>query len=117
MTRTTQLVLPLKSRPGVLAKVCKTLADARVNIVALCAPEARGTTRVRVVVNDPTRAARALTKAGYRVRKERALVVRLTNKPGALGRVAAALARTRKNIKTCYATTAGQRAAVVLTLS
>ena len=99
MTKTTQLVLPLKSRPGVLAKVCRTLADARVNIVAICAPEARGTTRVRMVV------------------KERALLVRLTNKPGALGRVAAKLAGARKNIKSCYASTAGQRAAVVLTLS
>ncbi|MBI4271866.1 MAG: hypothetical protein A3F92_03305 [Candidatus Rokubacteria bacterium RIFCSPLOWO2_12_FULL_71_22] len=117
MTKTTQLVLPLKSRPGVLAKVCRTLADARVNIVAICAPEARGTTRVRMVVSDPTRAARVLTKAGYRVQKERALLVRLTNKPGALGRVAAKLAGARKNIKSCYASTAGQRAAVVLTLS
>jgi hypothetical protein len=117
MIKTTQLVLPLKSRPGVLAKVCRALADARVNIVAICAPEARGTTRVRMVVSDPTKAARALTKAGYRVKKERALVVRLGNKPGALGRLAAKLAKSRKNIKTCYASTAGQRAAVVLTLS
>jgi len=118
MARTTQLVLPLRSRPGVLAQVCRVLAEVHVNIVALCAPEATGRTRLRLVVDDTKRATKALKAAGYRVGTEPATLVRLQNKPGALLSVTAKLAKRRKNVRSCYATTSGTgRSTVVLTLS
>ena len=114
MPRTTQLTLRLQSRPGVLAALTKALADARVNITALSAGEGRGRGTIRLIVNDPARARRALRKGGYRVSEEPAFVVRLRNKPGALARVTGRLGRARINIKTAYATTAGRAATVVL---
>ena len=60
MPRTTQLTLSLVSRPGTIAALARTLADAGVNITALSAAEASGRGKIRLLVNDPVRAKRAL---------------------------------------------------------
>ena len=114
MPRTTQLTLSLVSRPGTLATLTRTLADAGVNITALSAPEASGRGKIRLLVNDPGRAKRALRKAKYRANEEPAFMLRLRNKPGALARVTARLAKERINVRSIYATTAGRGSAVVV---
>jgi hypothetical protein len=116
MAKTTQLILTLQSKPGVLASISRTLADARVNIVALSAAEAAGRGKIRMIVNNPGAAKRALKKAKYRVSDEPAFAVRVGNKPGALARVVQKLAKARVNIKSAYATSAGRRATVVITV-
>lgn len=114
MPRTTQLTLSLVSRPGTLAALARTLADAGVNITALNAAEVSGRGKIRLLVNDAVRAKRALRKAKYRATEEPAFVLRLRNKPGALARVAARLAKERINVRSIYATTGGRRSAVVV---
>ena len=114
MPRTTQLTLSLVSRPGTLAALARTLADAGVNITALSAPEVAGRGKIRLLVNDPGRAKRALRKANYRANEEPAFILRLRNKPGALARVAARLAKERINVRSIYATAAGRGSAVVV---
>jgi len=114
MPRTTQLTLSLLSRPGTLAALARTLADAGVNIMALSAAEVSGRGKIRLLVNDSVRAKRALRKAKYRVREEPAFALRLRNKPGALARIAARLAKERSNVRSIYATTAGRGSAVVV---
>ena len=114
MPRTTQLTLTLASRPGTLAALAGILADAGVNITALSAPEVSGRGRIRLLVNDPGRAKRALRKANYRASEEPAFTLRLRNKPGALARVAARLAKERINVRSIYATTAGRGSAMVV---
>jgi hypothetical protein len=117
MPRATQLIVSLKSRPGVLAQLAKTLADARVNIASLSADSPGGRGKIRLVVSDPAKARRALRRAKYRVSEEPAFVVRMRNKPGALARVAGRLGKARVNIKSAYATTAGRGATVVFTVA
>ena len=56
MPRATQLTVSLKSKPGVLAQLAKTLADARVNIASLSADAVSGRGKVRVIVNDAVKA-------------------------------------------------------------
>jgi hypothetical protein len=117
MARTTQLTVSLASRPGVLAQLTRTLADAGVNITSLSADAVSGRGKIRVIVNDPATARRALRRARYRFSEEPAFVVRMRNKPGTLARVAARLAKARVNIKSAYATTAGRGgASVVITV-
>lgn len=116
MPRATQLTVSLKSRPGVLAQLAKTLADAKVNINSLSADAVSGRGKIRVIVNDAVAAKRALRRARYRFSEEPAFVVRLRNKPGSLARVAGRLAKEKVNIKSAYATTAGRGAAVVFTV-
>jgi hypothetical protein len=114
MPKMTQLTLSLVSRPGTLAALARTLADAGVNITALSAAEASGRGKIRLLVNDPVRAKRALRKAKYRATEEPAFVLRLRNKPGAIARVAARLAKERINVRSIYATTAGRGSAMVV---
>jgi len=117
MPKTTQLTLTLQSKPGVLAKVARALADAGVNITALSAGDRGSSGKLRIVVNNPGRAKRALRAAKLRANEEPAFVVRLRNKPGTVARVAEKLAKARINIKSAYATTSGRSGAVVLTVS
>ncbi len=118
MAKVTQLVLTLQNKPGVLANLCKVLGDAGVNVEALCAPEAPGKGRLRLVVDDAAKAEAALKGAKIRAGKEEAIRVTLDNKPGALADAARKLAAAKVNIKCAYATTAGPgQAAVVLTVS
>jgi len=114
MPRATQLTVSLKSKPGVLAQLAKTLADAGVNITTLSADAVSGRGKVRVIVNDAVEAKRALRRAKYRFSEEPAFVVRLRNKPGSLARVAGKLAKEKVNIKSAYATTAGRGGATVV---
>ena len=116
MARTTQLTVSLKSKPGVLAQLARTLFDAKVNIVSLSADAVSGRGKIRLIVNDAVKAKRALRRGKYRVSEEPAFVVRMRNKPGTLARVAGKLAKERVNIKSAYATTAGRGAAVVFTV-
>ena len=116
MPRTTQLTVSLKSKPGVLAQLARTLADAGVNITSLSADAVTGRGKVRVIVNDAVKAKRALRRAKYRATEEPAFVVRMRNKPGSLARVAGKLAKAKVNIKSAYATTAGRGATVVFTV-
>src|SRR5437899_2925091 len=109
MPMTTQLTLTLQSKPGVLAKVARALADAGVNITALSAGDRGSSGKLRIVVNNPGRAKRALRAAKLRANEEPAFVVRLRNKPGTVARVAEKLARARINIKSAFAATAGRR--------
>lgn len=114
MPKTTQLTLSLVSRPGTLAALARTLADAGVNITALSAAETTGRGKIRLLVNDPVRAKRALRKVKYRASEEPVFALRLRNKPGALARLTARLAKERINVRSIYATTAGRGSAMVV---
>jgi len=117
MAKTTQLTLTLESKPGVLAKIARALADAGVNVTALWTTDAaRG--KVRLLVSDVAKAKEALKAAKLRFGEEPALVLTLEDRPGALARVAEKLAQGKINIRCAYATTAGGGSAtVVLTVS
>jgi hypothetical protein len=114
MPRATQLTVSLKSKPGVLAQLARTLADEKVNITTLSADAVSGRGKIRLIVNDAVKAKRALRKAKYRFSEEPAFVVRLRNKPGSLARVAQKVAKGRVNIKSAYATTTGRGPATVV---
>jgi hypothetical protein len=107
MAKTTQIVVSAESKPGVLAKVSDALAKAGVNIVAVCAADAAGRGKIRLVVSDPGRAKTALGAAKIRCSEEPALVLSMDDRPGALAAVAARLAAARINIKCTYATSSG----------
>ncbi|HKZ07076.1 MAG TPA: ACT domain-containing protein [Methylomirabilota bacterium] len=107
MAQVKQVTVTAESRPGVLAKVCRALADAGVNIIAICAADTGGRGKLRMVVSDPARARQALADAKIRSGEEPALMISLDDRPGSLGRVAERLAAAKINIKCTYATTGG----------
>ena len=117
MAKTTQITVTAESKPGVLAKVCEALANAGVNIVAVCAADAAGRGKIRLVVSDPARAKEALVAAKIRCGEEPALLLSMDDRPGALASVASRLAAAKINIKCAYATTGGGKAQVVVVVA
>src|SRR5258705_484699 len=93
MPKTSQLVLSLPSKRGVLAGIGRALADARVNILSLSAAEAAGRGKIRMGVNKPTLAKRALRKARVRFTEEVAFAKRVSNKPSAHARGGSRISR------------------------
>lgn len=114
MAKITQLIVSLESKPGVLAKLSRTLAGAGVNISGVCAGETAGRGKIRLLVSDAAAAKEALRAAKYRVSEEPALTLTLENRPGALAQVAEKLAQAKINIRCAYATTGGTGSATVV---
>lgn len=108
-----------KNQPGNLAKITGVVAAKGVNISGLFASDTRGTSAVRLLVSNAARAKAALKAAGYRVTEEPALVLKMTDNPGQLARVAGKLAKARVNISYAYATVGpgAKRATIVLGVS
>ena len=117
MPKTTQLVLSLESKPGVLAKLTRALATAGVNMTALCASETAGRGKIRLLVSDLARAKEALKISKYRFSEEQAVTVSLENRPGTFAAIAEKLAQARINIKCAYVTGDGGNQLVVLSVA
>ena len=111
----TQLAVTVENKPGSLARICSVLGSAGVNISAIYAPEAKEKGRVRLLVDNATRAKNALEQAKLRFSEEEVLALYVENKPGAFAALADKLAQAKINIKYAYATTAeGYARAVVI---
>jgi hypothetical protein len=119
MAKVKQLTVGVENRPGTLAQVAKTLADAKVNIVALLGSTAGAQGSVQVVVDDVNKAKKALNGTGLSFTEGTLEQVELANKPGALAELAGRLARRGVNIDCVYATMSkgAKRAVVVLAAS
>ena len=70
--------------------------------------------KIQLLVNDPVRPGTRFARSTTGHREEPIFTLRLRNKPGALARVAARLAKERINVRSIYATTAGRGSAVAV---
>jgi hypothetical protein len=97
-----QFSVVLQDRPGALAEVCSELAKKAVNIQAVLVADVRSFGPVRLVVNNNEVAARVFQSLGLQFSQEEVLAVRLSDKPGALGRLTRKLAEHDINIEYAY---------------
>ena len=102
----TQLALFLDNRPGMLAHVCDTLAEAGINIYALTTSDTIDHTVIRLLVSDTRRALLLIEERGALVVETEVLLIEGDNKPGSLADISHRLAKARINIEYCYMTTA-----------
>jgi hypothetical protein len=100
-----QLALFLENRPGALARVCRALKEARINIYAISTGDTVDHNVVRMVVSDTDRALRVFHEHGTLVVETEVLLIEGDNKPGSLGAIAEKLAAARINIEYCYCAT------------
>ncbi len=114
--RRVQLSIFLSNRPGVLEEVCATLARADVNLLAMTVSDTVDACIVRLVPDDPERAAHLLEAGGLLVLETDVLVVDLPHRAGALRDLSAKLAKAGVNIEYLYATVApgAKKASVIL---
>jgi len=117
VTKARELVVTVPNRIGSLAKLLRALADAGVNVVALCGEGKGRQGKIRFVVSDPAKAGRALAKAGIAAEKNDVLLAQLSDKPGTGAQLAENLAAAGVNIKAGYASAIGGKALLVLSVN
>lgn len=92
----------VQNKPGELAKVCEMLGNHGVNIKAIASE--RGNTRpmIRIVTDDETTAKSVLVRSGISYDLRDVIAVKMTDRPGELGKIARKLAKAMVNVDSIY---------------
>ena len=97
-----QLSVFLENRPGALAKLCGTLAEAGINILALSVNDTVDHAVIRLIVDNNIKALMLIEQQGLYLNEQDVVVVQVGNHPGVLAEVATRLARADINIDYAY---------------
>ncbi|HXZ79898.1 MAG TPA: ACT domain-containing protein [Terriglobales bacterium] len=101
MARVVQLRIQVENKPGMLATICSELAKRAVNITAVMASqESQG--GIRLLATPLAVARRVLEEIRIPFEEEDAIAVRVTDRPGALGRIMRKLAEAGVNVEYAY---------------
>ncbi len=100
----TQLAVFLDNRPGMLARTCQVLAKAQVNILALSILDTVDHAIIRMVVDKPKEAERALAGLQAMVQCRDVVFLDVPNQVGALAKIAERMAEAGINIEYAYCT-------------
>ena len=79
-----QLTVFLENAEGRLAKLCRSLADADVDMLALTIADTTDYGVVRIICDDAARARDALAEKGYRAMVTNVAAFEVPNRPGGL---------------------------------
>jgi hypothetical protein len=96
----TELTLRLPNSPGALARLCSTLSESRVNVLAL---HLESSGRLRIVVDNPLQAVDVLKEHQHQTEQREVLYALIANLPGALSDTARLLAEGNINVEYAYA--------------
>lgn len=94
--------LTIANRPGQLATLARSLADAGVNIEALAAMAVDGESQVRLMVDDADAGRRVLRELDIHFEERPVLDTFLPNTPGSLAELADVLGEADVNIDSIY---------------
>ncbi|MCW3134857.1 MAG: ACT domain-containing protein [Methanophagales archaeon] len=111
-----QISIFAENKPGRMARVAKTLADAGVNIRALTIAEAGDFGVIRMVVDDTEKGYKALHDDGFTVSETDVLAVEIKDIPGGLYEITNTLSVNNINVDYAYAfvTAKAERAMLIL---
>ena len=108
-----QLSVFLENETGGLADVVDVLARAAVDLRALSLADETDFGILRLIVNDPDRAAFALKDAGFTVRRTPVVAVQVPDRPGGLATMLNALRGTPVEYMYAFVRKSGEQALVV----
>ena len=100
-----QVALFVENRPGTLGRICRALAEARINIFAISVSDTVDHSVVRLVLSDPAKAARLFEEYGSLAVETEVLMLDADNKPGTLATISEKLAAAKINIEYAYSAT------------
>lgn len=98
-----QLSIFLENKVGRLAEVTGVLGIKGINIRALSLADTSDFGVLRLIVDDPDHAQKALKEEGYTVSITEVIAVRVPDRPGGLGRVLKSFIDLEVNIEYMYA--------------
>ncbi|HEV2348357.1 MAG TPA: amino acid-binding protein [Terriglobia bacterium] len=97
-----ELSIMLENKRGALAELCSALARVAVNIQALMVPEQPGVAPLRLVVNNLDAARKVLSGLGLKFTEQDVIAARVSDRPGALGKLTRKLADHNLDVKYAY---------------
>lgn len=100
-----QFSIFLGNKPAMLAKVCRELAEAKINIVALAMMDSSEHGVLRLVAKDAERTRDTLKRMNLSTTEAKVLAVTMPNRPGACADVCERLSHHRVPISYMYTTT------------
>ncbi len=106
--KTTELQVSCEDKPGALAQVTAPIAEARINVNAICAYRMDGKANFLMITGDNESAKQHLDKAGFTTTEHEVVVLETENESGSLFRAAQQLAKANVDLDYCYATTGPQ---------
>ncbi len=92
----------VENKPGKLEKLTKILADSGVNLRAISVASSGEFGIVKVLVNDPEKACRALKTQHITVSKRNIIIALVDDRPGGLHRLLVTLSSNSINVEDCY---------------
>ena len=110
----TELHVITPKEPGILGRVMGTMANAGVNVRALCAYNGAKEGHFLLVTSDNKKAEKALKTLGYKVKTNMVIEVEIGDRIGAGAEIGALLGNAVIDIEYCYGTTAGLGRAVLI---
>ena len=102
MPRVKEFTVTIEDKPGALGRCFLALAEAGVNILGFQSFVEEGESLARMIVDKHDEAKATLGKLRMIFEVTEAAAVHVPNRPGALGRAAAALGEARVNIDYSY---------------
>jgi hypothetical protein len=100
----TEFSVTLEDRPGALADLTEALAKNAVNILAIHASPCGGEGIAQFITSNPDATIEALRDMAFGYTTQEVLMVTLAHEPGALARLARAMAEAEININAVYMT-------------
>lgn len=97
-----QITVFLENREGRLAKMCRCIAEAGVNMSALTIADTADYGVVRIICDDPHKAVAALEEGGYRAVITKVVAVAVPNRPAGLAELLDVLDELDLNIEYGY---------------
>jgi hypothetical protein len=106
MTETmTQFSISLGNKPGLLGTICRRLASAKINILALSLMDATNHGVLRLVAEKSDRVRAALKELDLPTVETKVLAVSMPNRPGAMADFCEKLSANRVRVSYLYQTT------------
>lgn len=109
-----QISIFLENKPGQLALICKTLAEAGINIATLSLADTADFGIVRMIVDDHVRGCKILRDAGFAVSETDVVMVTVPDSPGGMAALTEKLDRAGADIEYSYAYALGQGEKAIL---
>jgi len=109
-----QVAVFAENKPGQAARITRILAAASLNIRCITVASSGAYGVMKLLVNEPDRAAETLRKEGIAATLMEVLAVEMPDKPGALFQIADCLGRSGVNVDNTTGFIINNRAIVVL---
>jgi hypothetical protein len=100
-----QISLFLENKPGHLNAICRTLANAGINIVTLSLADTQQFGIVRLIVEEWEKAKSVLEAAGYVVNVREVVAAAVPDRPGGMAEMLDIIGKAGVNIEYMYAFT------------